>query len=227
MKIRILNTILFEIATVFCLVATFCSPAANGSETTLWYEQPAKNWYEAMPLGNGRLGAMVHGGVAGEQLALNEESLWAGCPLDVYPENFTENLREVQRLVLAGKISEARKLGLEKLTKKPTSFRSYQPLADLRIDFQHDGQIEQYRRELDLATGIARINYRAGDTKYCREVLISAVDDVIAVRLSATGPGKLRAKIRLTREKDIKVVADGQNRLCLDGQIVDVAAPEA
>ena len=236
MMIHIRRAIPTEIAATLVLTAViltgvYCSAAADEGELKLWYEQPAQNWFEAMPLGNGRLAAMVHGGTVSEHLALNEESLWAGLPLDVYPENFAENVREVQRLVLAGKISEARKLGLEKLTKKPTSFRSYQPFADLWIDFSQAGPIDRYRRELDIATGIARITYHVGDVQMCREVFISAVDDVMAVRLSVAGPkksrDKLHAKVRLTREKDIKVAADGQNRLCLDGQIVDVAAPEA
>ena len=216
-----------KITTAIILTGAYCLAVADAGELKLWYEQPARNWFEALPLGNGRLAAMVHGGTAGEHLALNEESLWAGLPIEVYPEHFAENVREVQRLVLAGKISEARKLGLEKLTKKPTSFRSYQPFADLWIDFQQSGPIEDYRRELDLASGIARITYRAGKVRMSREMFISAVDDVVAVRLEARGPGNLHARVRLTREKDIRVAVDGKNRLRLDGQIVDVAAPEA
>lgn len=208
------------------LVSISSLATADEGELKLWYEQPAANWFEAMPLGNGRLAAMVYGGTKSEHMSLNEESLWAGLPIEVYPKNFAKHLSKVQRLVLAGKISKARKLGLKKLTKKPTSFRSYQPFADLWIDFQHPGPITQYRRELDLPTGIVKVTYHVGDVRMCREVLISAVDDVIAVRLSASGTGKLNAKIRLTRKKDIRVTADGQNRLRLDGQIVDVAAPK-
>lgn len=231
MKIRFRHTV-HPVLIAMCTLASMCclAVAAEG-DLKLWYQQPAQDWFQAMPLGNGRLAAMVHGGTESEHIVLNEESLWAGCPIEVYPENFAENLCEVQQLVLAGKISEAHQLGLETLTKKPTSFRSYQPFADLWIDFQNPGPIEQYRRELDLPTGIARVTYCVGEVQVCREVLISAVDDVMAMRLSVVGPEeskrKLKAKVRLTREKDIKVVADGPNRLRLDGQIVDVAAPEA
>ncbi len=97
----------------------------------LWYDEPASKWTDALPVGNGRLGAMVYGTALKERLQLNEESLWAGEPTDAYPENFSENIRKVQRLVLEGRISEARELGLEKLTKSPTSFRSYEPLGGL------------------------------------------------------------------------------------------------
>ena len=83
----------------------------------LWYDEPAAKWTEAMPLGNGRLGAMVFGTAPKERLQLNEESLWAGEPTDVYPEYFTEDIRKLQGLVLEGRISEARELGLAKLTR--------------------------------------------------------------------------------------------------------------
>lgn len=192
----------------------------------LRYERPAAGWTEALPLGNGRLGAMVFGTLPKERLQLNEESLWAGEPEDVYPDGFAENLKKVQRLVLEGKIAEARKLGLEKLTKSPTSYRSYEPLADLWIEMEHAAQVEDYHRELDLETGLARVTYRTGKVLLQREVLISAVDDVVVVRLSAGKPGALRAKISLTRKKDMKVTAVGKDRLQMDGQIVDVAAPE-
>jgi len=162
----------------------------------LWYDEPASKWTEAMPLGNGRLGAMVFGTVLKERLQLNEESLWAGEPTDVYPEDFSENMCKLQALVLEGRISEARELGLAKLTKSPTSFRSYEPLADLWIEMDHAPGIEDYRRQLDLRTGIATVEYRLGD-----------------VRMKP-------------RKKDMKVTMAGSNRLHMDGQIVDVPTPD-
>lgn len=215
------------IAMVLFLSIGSLAMAAEGG-LKLWYEQPAQKWTETMPLGNGRMAAMVYGGVDSERMSLNEESLWAGLPIEVYPDNFAENLHKVQQLVLAGKIGEARKLGQKMLTKKPTSFRSYEPFADLWIDFKKKaGPVKEYRRELDLETGIAKVTYKAGGVRVCREFLISAVDDVLVMRLSVDRPGLLNAKIRLTREKDMRVVTDGKNRLKLDGQIVDVEAPKA
>jgi len=201
-------------------------PAAGGDLQKLWYDKPAGKWHEALPLGNGRLGAMVFGSVPKERLQLNEESLWAGEPEEAYPDNFAEHLHDVQQLVLDGKIAEARTLGLEKLTRSPTSYRSYEPLANLWIEMNHAAEAEGYRRELDLETGVARVEYRTAEGRFTREVLISAVDDVIAVRLVAGKPGTLRAKISLTRKKDMKVTAAGNDRLRMDGQIVDVASPE-
>ncbi|MEA3364178.1 MAG: glycoside hydrolase N-terminal domain-containing protein [Candidatus Hydrogenedentes bacterium] len=126
---------------------------------TLWCAHPAGTWTEALPLGNGRLGAMVFGGVPQEHLQLNEESLWAGEPVDVYPENFKENFTEVQRLVLEGKITEARAFGLEHLTQSPTSFRSYESLADLWLEMDHGGEVSEYRPDLLLNTGLTTTRY--------------------------------------------------------------------
>ena len=211
---------------VSAIVVLSAEQAAAQDALRLWYDEPASKWTDAMPLGNGRLGAMVFGTAPKERLQLNAESLWAGEPTDVYPENFSENMRKLQGLVLEGRISEARELGLAKLTKSPTSFRSYEPLADLWIEMDQAPGIEDYRRQLDLRTGIATVQYRLGDVRIKREVLISAVDDVVAVHLSASEPGMIAAKIQLTREKDVKITAAGSDRLHMDGQIIDVSAPE-
>ncbi|MBN1911560.1 MAG: glycoside hydrolase N-terminal domain-containing protein [Pirellulales bacterium] len=195
-------------------------------DLTLWYRQPAGKWMEALALGNGRMGAMVFGGTATEHIQLNEESLWAGCPTDVYPKDFAKNFRKVQKLVLDGKNGEARKLALKTLTGRPTSFRSYEPLGDLWIDFKQPKEVEDYRRELELPTGTARVEYQAGSVRLKREAFLSAVDDVLVIRLQADPPGKLSAVVRLTRPKDVVVKAVGNDQLFLDGQVVDVPPPE-
>ncbi|MBN2021633.1 MAG: glycoside hydrolase family 95 protein [Pirellulales bacterium] len=216
------------------LVAMACAlPSAAGAlaeegPPRLWYEQPAGEWNEALPLGNGRLGAMVFGGVPVERVQLNEESLWAGEPADAYPADFAKHLAALRRLVLEGKIAEADRLGVEKLTARPTSFRSYEPLAEMLIEMDHpaDAQVEDYRRELHLPDGMVRISYRLGGVTYRRAMLVSAVDDVLLVRLSADRPGALGATVRLNRAKDAQVTALDGGRLHLDGQIVDVPPPE-
>ena len=207
-------------ASLFC--ATSFSVGASGMN--LWYEQPAGKWEEALPLGNGRMGAMVFGGVEKERLQLNEESLWAGSQFDTYPDNFRQNLRKLQDMVLEGKAEEASRFGREHMAKKPTSFRPYQPLADLNLEFLHGSNVQDYKRDLDLMKGIASVSYTGGgDVTYKREVLISAVDDVVAVRLTADKPGAISAYVGLTRKKDMKVEATEDGRLVMDGQIVDVA----
>jgi alpha-L-fucosidase 2 len=192
----------------------------------LWYRQPAEAWDQALPLGNGRLGAMVFGSTIEERYQLNEESLWAGEPLDVYPDGFADHLKIVQRLVLEGKTSEAREYGLKHLTASPTGFRSYQPLGDLRITFEHGAQADHYTRELDLQAGVARAQYTVAGTTFTRESLISAVDDVLAVRISADTAGSIGATVFFERERDAKVVSVKPARLDIDGQIIDIPASD-
>jgi Zn-dependent M28 family amino/carboxypeptidase len=199
---------------------------AELSQNHLWYTGPAQKWTEALPLGNGRLGAMVFGTVPKERFQLNEESLWAGEPADPYPPGAVKTWRTIQELVLDGRIEEAHALGMEKLTLSPTSFRSYQPLGDLWIALDHPPVLEDYQRSLDLETGVARIRFHANNVTYTREAFLSAKDDVLVVRFSADQPGKISAKVTLTREKDARTLARGA-RLHLDGQIVDVEAPDA
>lgn len=197
---------------------------ASGADpaTTLWFDQPAKNWNEALPVGNGRLGAMVFGGVSSERLQLNEESLWAGCPVEAWPADFPQHLAEVRRLVFAGKNSEAEEYGLKHLTATPTSFRSYEPLGDLLLDFGKAGAHTEYSRELDLADGVARVTFRSGGATLTRETFVSAPDDVMVVRVTTDQPGTLGFKINLTRSRNAKVTTAPGGRISMDGMIVDV-----
>ncbi|MCP4450039.1 MAG: glycoside hydrolase family 95 protein, partial [Planctomycetes bacterium] len=203
-----------------------CSTVEADEHLKLWYKQPAEKWEQALPLGNGRLGAMVFGTVATERFQLNEESLWAGEPFDVYPEDYAANLKTLQQLVLAGRIAEARTFGLDNMTKSPTSYRSYEPLADLAIHMSHGDTVEAYQRELDLETGVSQVTYRVKGVRFMREAFISAVDDVMVIRLSADKPGQVNARLALTREKDMAVTVHGLDQLHMDGQIVDVPAPD-
>jgi alpha-L-fucosidase 2 len=188
----------------------------------LWYRQPATNWNEALPLGNGRLGAMVFGTPGKERLQLNEESLWAGCPVEAWPPDFPKHLAEVRRLLFAGKNAEAQAYGVAHMTARPTSFRSYEPLADLWLDFGAAENVTGYRRELILADGIARVTFRQGDATLTRETFISAPDNALAVRVKTDKPGTLALTVSLTRQRNATVTATADGQLHLDGQIVDV-----
>lgn len=212
MKLEILYTLFFLIS-------------LNTFGTTLWYEAPAEKWEAALPLGNGHLGAMVYGGVEKERLQLNEESLWAGAPIESYPENFQDNLKTLQAMVLGGEAYKAAAFGVEHMTKEPTCFRSYQPLADLNLEFPHPDGVSDYRRELNLTDGMATVTYTAGGVRYRREVLISAVDDLIAVRLSADQPAAVNVAVGLSREKDMVIKATDAG-LTMVGQIIDIAAED-
>ncbi|MCX6892784.1 MAG: glycoside hydrolase family 95 protein, partial [Verrucomicrobia bacterium] len=189
---------------------------------SIWLARPASNWNEALPVGNGRLGAMIFGGVARERIQINEESLWAGEPVEAWPEDFPGHLAEVRRLVFAGRNAEAEAWGVKHLTATPTSYRSYEPLGDLWLEFGGDEACSGYRRELLLADGLARGSFRRGDATITREVFVSAPDDVLVVRVVTDRPGTLNFKLGLTRARNATVTAADGGRLRLDGQIVDV-----
>lgn len=185
----------------------------------LWYNEPAKDWFESLPLGNGRLGATVSGNVNEELLQLNEESLWAGCPENPYPEEVEKHYRKFQELNLEGKYKEALDYGLKYLAISPTSIRSYEPLGDLHLEFNHD-QITNYKRELDLESGIVTITYEMNGQKVVRESFVSEEYDAVFYHFKTSGETNTDCKIHFDRAKDI-IISTQNKRLNVDGQIFD------
>lgn len=159
-----------------------------GEELRLWYRQPARHWVEALPLGNGRLGAMVFGGVERERLQLNEDTLWSGGPKDWNNPQALQVLPEVRRLVADGRYVEADQHSKQMVG---SYTQSYLPLGDLHLAFEHGQVGHDYRRELDLRTGVAAIRYSIGGVRYTREVFSSHPDQLLALRLVADRPGML------------------------------------
>ncbi|HZM91310.1 MAG TPA: glycoside hydrolase family 95 protein, partial [Blastocatellia bacterium] len=157
------------------LAAAAGSYAAPEQPLRLWYRQPAAVWNEALPIGNGRLGAMVFGGVQTEQIQLNEDTIWAGEKRDRLNPEAASNLAEVRRLLFAGKPKEAEILAEKTIISIPKRMPPYQPLGDLLISFRGQSEARDYVRELDLDTAIARVSYQSGDAKFTREVFSSAV----------------------------------------------------
>jgi alpha-L-fucosidase 2 len=171
------------------------------SPLTLWFRNAAKAWTEALPVGNGTLGAMVFGGVEHERLQLNEHSLWTGHRVDDDTPSARETIAEMRRLLLAGKFAEANALGRAwRAPTRPGGRASYQTLGDLLVDFQHNGTATHYRRELDLDTGIAKTEYTIGGVRFVREVFASHPDQAIVLRIASDQPGKLTFVARLQRE---------------------------
>lgn len=191
----------------------------NASSTTLWYRQPAKVWTEALPVGNGLLGAMVFGGIARERIQLNEGTLWAGGPYDpVNPEANTA-LPEVRALVFEGRIKEAETITNRALLGRPSSQMPYQALGDLTFEFPGLGEPSNYRRELDLDAAVATTRFTANGVEHVRQVIASPDDKVIALRLSTSGKGRLDVDLALTSPQiDARTVADGNAGLLLQGR---------
>jgi alpha-L-fucosidase 2 len=206
---------------------------ALGAETqkdlSLWYRQPAGIWTEALPVGNGRLGAMVFGGVETERLALNEDTLWSGSPKPWNNRDAKKVLPEIRRLVDEEKYHEADTLA--KKMQGPYN-QSYQPLGNLILKFGISGSVTDYRRELDLDTGIAAVRYGIGDAKFTREVFCPAKDGVIVVRLECDKPDALTFTPSLesplrsqSTATDVEVLLTGKAPVHVDPNYFHTANP--
>jgi alpha-L-fucosidase 2 len=211
----------------FAAAVALALPVTARSETaplpprdlTLWYRRPAPQWDHALPVGNGRLGGMVFGGVRSERIALNEDSLWMGGPRDTDNPDALAQLPEVRRLLFAGRPREAAALAEKKLMGRPNRLEPYQTLGDLRLAFEQEGTAEDYRLELDLDTAIARVSYRLGQVRYTREVFASAPDQVLVVRIAADRPGQVSLSAGLDRPQDARTEVVSPERIDLVGAL--------
>jgi alpha-L-fucosidase 2 len=177
--------------------ASFGGPLDGSIGPVLSYRQPASEWVEALPIGSGRLGAMVFGGVPAERIQLNEDTFWSGGPYDPIHGDALRFLPRVRQLIRDGRYKEAQGLADEKLMGRPRHLQAYQPLGNLRFVVEgHDTPVD-YRRELDLDRAVVRVRYRVGETSFTREVFSSAPDRVLVVRLAAEGPARLRLRVTL------------------------------
>ena len=183
-------------------------PGDRGLE--LWYRQPAEGWTEALPIGNGRLGAMIFGGVARERLQLNEDTLYAGGPYDPSDPGARVALPRVRALIAAGRYAEAQALANEKMMARPLRMPSYQTVGDLVLSFGASSFAENYRRELDLDSAVAGVGYRQDGVTWRREVFTSAVDQVIVMRIRADREGavNLRASFETPMPGALRVEGD-------------------
>jgi alpha-L-fucosidase 2 len=162
---------------------------------TLWYRQPASAWLQAMPLGNGMIGAMVFGGVQQERIALNESTFWSGRPHDYNDPDAHKYFSQIRDLVFAGKFQDAEKLTNDHFWGLPKAQEAYQPLGDLLLFFDA-ADVTDYRRELDMETGVAKVSYRQGEAQMTRETFVSWPDKVLVMRIGSDKPGKVNVEVR-------------------------------
>ncbi len=208
----------FTEATVTAQITGLMTPP--DSPLTLWYPQPAREWVEALPVGNGRLGGMVFGGVPEEHMQFNEDTLWTGKPHEYHRPGAVEHLAEIRRLLAEGKQREAEDLAMREFMSDPLGQMEYQPFGDLRIKFPEAGDVTDYRRELDIDSAVARVSYTAGGVTYTREVFASHPDQVIVVRLAASKPGAITFTARLTAEhKSARAAAIDATTIAIAGQV--------
>ncbi len=227
------------------LISSVASAAEN--DLRLWYTSPARQWEDAVPIGNGRMGAMVFGGVVDERIQFNEDTLWTGKPHDYVRAGAGDALQQIRDLVFAGNDKDAATLAKAKFLSDPVRQMAYQPFGDLHFHFPDHDAATDYHRELDLTTAIAKTTYRVGDTQYTRETFASFPDQVIVTHITSSKPGGLTFTLKmdsphkgsqnkriapdtlaligkvqddgLSFESRLRVITDGGTATITDGQI--------
>ncbi|GAB3015033.1 glycoside hydrolase family 95 protein [Spirosoma pulveris] len=211
----------FQKAFFLCLLAAGVQ-AQQPTALKLWYKQPAgKIWTNALPVGNGRLGAMVYGNTELEIIKLNEATVWSGGPNRNENPDALAALPEIRRLIFAGKQAEAQKLAAANIESKKNSGMKYQPVGNLLLAFPGHESVTNYYRDLDIEKAIATTMYMIDGVRYTRQVIASAPDQVIAVRLTADKPGKLSFTAFLNSPQKVQRSIDGTGKLVMTGTTSD------
>jgi len=186
------------------------------NDMVLWYKQPAKEWLDAMPIGNGLMGGMVFGRVNDERIALNESSFWSGRPHDYSDPEAIKYFPKIRDLVFAGKFQEAEKMADEHFFGIPKAQQAYQPLGDLLLHFDGEDSVENYKRELNMETGVVQISYRSGDVTYNRQIFLSYPDRVMVVHIEGDKPNSVSVQAKL-KNPYVDSVTAKPGRLTMDG----------
>lgn len=168
----------------------------------LWYKNAAEDWNDALPVGNGRIGAMIFGQPLWERICLNEDSVWSGGPRSRVNPSAKENLGKVRSLLLDEKIPEAEKIVLEAFCGAPVNERHYMPLCDLELCHYEENTCEYHERSLDLRTAVSSVSYAIGDCEFTRECFVSEPDQVLVLRITASKPGAVTVRMKLDGRDD-------------------------
>lgn len=191
------------------------------SSLMLWYDKPAANWNEALPIGNGRLGAMVYGGIEKEVIQFNEETLWSGQPHDYAHDSAYEVLSELRQLIWEGKQEEAHKLGNERFMSQPLGQQCYQPYGNLLLDFPNQKNVKNYKRQLDLEDAISSVVYESEGVEFKREIFASEPNQAIVIHLEASKKRELTFNIGLDSPHSKYEVSVEGDEIILQGKAND------
>lgn len=192
----------------------------------LWYNAPAKEWSGSLPVGNGRLGAMVYGRTSTELLQLNEDSVWYGGPLDRTPKDAFRHLPQLRRLIRGGDHAEAEKLVRHAFFATPHSQRHYEPLGTATLEFGHEApDVRNYKRSLDLETSVVKVEYEHQGIQYTRETVASHPDNVLAMRIVASEPVTFTARLTRVSEWEYETNEFLDSVSATDGVITMHATP--
>ena len=218
MKLNLL-VLLFLIITSSLLA----SAKEESGNLRLWYGKPATKWTEALPVGNGRLGAMIFGGVENDRIQFNEETLWTGSPNDYAHKGASKYLGQIRQLLADGKQKEAETLAMDQFMSVPLKQMAYQAFGDLKLHFPGQAGFTDYLRELDLQNALCRITYKSNGIDYTREYLSSNPDQVIAIRLTASKEKSLNFSMELDALHEAKTMQASGKGMTLKVQVKDGA----
>ncbi len=208
------SSLLMGLLTMACLpgMAEVQPTDHSAQEYKLWYDKPAQVWTEALPLGNGRLGVMLYGNPAAEQMQLNEETIWAGRPNNNANPEALEWIPKIRQMVLEGKYLEAQNAATAHVKASTNSGMPYQSFGDLRVTFPGHSRYDHYYRELSLDSARAVVRYRVDGVNYQRETFVSLTDQVIITRITADQPAKVTFNATLTSpHQDVFIASDGDD----------------
>ena len=209
-------------AILFTVLLCFgCIRIRENEDMELWYNNPAAEWNEALPAGNGRLGVMVFGNPVNECIQINEESLWAGSKINNNNPEALKNLPALRQAIFTGEFQKAERIGSDFFVGTPSRIRSYQPVGNLKIRYFLTDSISDYRRSLTLNTGIIRTEFTSGGGNYVQKVFVSAPDNIIVFEIKASGDRVINAVFKLERDRDAGTEVSDEGRIVMRGQIID------
>ena len=205
---------------ILFLLAGVCIVNGANKNTVLWDDTPADEWMKSLPIGNGRLGAMVYGGIDREIIALNESSMWAGEYDEHQEQPFgKEKLTELRKLFFEGKLEEGNRLAGKYLRGTPHSFGTHLPIGHLQLDFTYPGkEMTDYRRSLSFNEGVSRVSYRMGNVRYTRECYATNPDDVIVIRVTADKKKSITTALSLSLLREARITTEN-NQLIFNGKV--------
>jgi alpha-L-fucosidase 2 len=220
-----------KVVFIFLLFVTVVTYSQSKQSLKLWYSNPAgKVWENALPIGNGRLGAMIYGNVEKETIQLNEHTVWSGSPNRNDNPLSLDSLDAMRKLIFEGKQKDAERLANKVIISKKSQGQKFEPVGSLQLMFNGQNNFSNYKRELDVERAVTKTSYTVGDVTYTREALASFPDRVIVMRLTASKPGKIsftayfttsqkRATIKTTPAKELTIFGTTSDHETIKGMV--------
>jgi len=206
----------FTLLMFIALTAQFCTKTQENN-LKLWYTKPAKVWVEALPIGNGRLGAMVYGDPISETIQLNENTVWAGQPNRNDNTNAKKALPKIRKLIFDGKYKEAQDLANEKFISKKSQGSPYETIGNLILNFPDHENYTNYYRDLNIEKAITTTKYTVNGINFTSEMFSSSPDQIMVAKISADKPGVINFSATLNRPSNYIVSSNGNDELILSG----------